>query len=198
MISIDEMIETLALVLSCGYTHKFNGEVIEKRIANSSYFISIENSKENSFIYKTADSIVRNIYFDIELSNDDFKLYNQSLWLSELYIRIQKETKMTFEAIFIYLPIDKGYEMFVLYHEMDFSQAVDYFISLREKRSILSILMKNKGISIGTLSDASGLSYSMISSLKRREKDITKVSASNFIQISSYLGVRPETLLCEI
>ncbi len=197
MINIDNAIETLAMVLSCGHTYKFSVEAIEKRIGYSPFFISFEKGVENTIIYENADSIVKRIYFDVDLSNYDFKLYNQSLWLSELYIRIQKEVNVTFEAIFIYLPINKGYEMFDLYHEMDFSHAVDYFKSLKEKTSIISILMKNKRIDVGSLSNASGLSYSMISSLRRRGKDITKVSASNFIQISSYLGVRPETLLCD-
>lgn len=195
MVRNDEIIEVLASILSCGNYYKFSDEVIMKRIAYHPFFIMVEKEKESSVLYQNIDTTVNEIFYDIDLSQYDYRIYNQSLWLAELYVNIHKQTKMTFEAIFLYLPLAKGYSMFPLYHEMDFSQGVDYFISLTEKQGLIALLMKKKGISVVELAKKSGLSYVMTSKLKRREKDISKVAASNYLNLVSCLDVRPETLI---
>ena len=195
MLNDDEIINTLAIVLSIGHAYKYSEEAIMKRIAYSHYFSCIEKNKDDPILYVDEQSLISSIYYDANIASYDSILYNQSLWLSELYVRIQRQTNMTFEAVFLYLPLNKGYGMFPLYHEMDFSQGVDYFLSLLHNQSILSLIMKKKALSIDEVAKASGLSYVMISSLKQRKKDISKVAASNLLAMASYLGVKTETLI---
>ena len=195
MLNDDEIINTLAIVLSIGHAYKYSEEAIMKRIAYSLYFSCIEKNKDDPILYVDEQSLISSIYYDANIASYDSILYNQSLWLSELYVRIQRQTNMTFEGIFLYLPLSKGYRMFPLYHEMDFSQGVDYFLSLLHNQSILSLIMKKKALSIDEVAKASGLSYVMISSLKQRKKDISKVAASNLLAMASYLGVKTETLI---
>ena len=195
MRSESSVINLLAMILSVGHRYKYKEEVIEKRIAYSSFFIAYENQKEESILYIDDDSLIDSIFYDLKRKPINKEIYSQSLWLAELYLRIFQMTSMTFEGIFIYLPLIKGYNMYPLYHENDFSLAVNYFLQLLTSKSILFLVMKNKGISVEELAEASSLSYNMISLLRRRKKEISKVAASNFFLMASYLRIRPETLL---
>ena len=195
MLDDNEIISTMAAVISIGHAYKYSDEVIMKRIAYSLFFTCVENNKDDPVLYLDEESVVSAIYYDANIHSYEPIIYNQSLWLSELYLQIQRKTNMTFEAIFLYLPLNKGYGMFPLYHEMDFSQGVDYYVSLVKSQSILSIIMKKKAIGIEEAARESGLSYSMVASLKQKKKDITKVAASNLLMMASYLGVKPETLI---
>jgi len=195
MINDDEIVFTLAELISFGHAYKYTDEVIMKRISYSSYFTSVENNKDNPVLYIDTRSLIDSVYQDVNAAYDKIKVYKESLWLGELYLKIQRKTKMTFEAIFLYLPLNKGYEMFPVYHEMDYSQGVDYFVELVQKQSILSIVMKKKKLSVEEVSKASELSYQMISALKTRKKDIKKVAAFNLLLLADYIGVKPETLV---
>ena len=80
---------------------------------------------------------------------------------------------------------------------MDFQHSIDSFNERYQKHSILFNVMKKSRISIGELANESGLSYSMISSLRTRQKNIGRVAAENLLKIAKCLNVRIETLLCD-
>ena len=198
LLSREDLIKTLSVILSFGYESKFFSKVVEKRIAKSPYFIAVEADNDETILYSDVQKTLASIFYDADTSKYKYNLYAWCVWVSELYLIIQEKTKMTFEAIFMYLSLDDGLKIFPVYHEMDFSQAVALFEERLKKHSVLYHAMKRRGISVSELAKVSGLSYSMISALRNRKKNIGRVAADNFLKIATYLGTRPETLLCDM
>lgn len=197
MIREDSIRNVMASILSCGHDFNFRSGVIEKRISKSEYFSAVENDLDECVLYTPLRKILNSFYYDVDVTKWKYRIYNECAWLSELYLKIQRQTKLTFEAIFVYLPIEEGFKLFTVYHEMDFEHSIDLFRERYAKHSILWSVMKRKQISISELSIYCGLSYSMVYALRQRKKNICKVAAENLYRISKYLGLKIETLLCD-
>ena len=197
MIREDDFRNVMALILSFGHDFSFRSSVVEKRIGKSEYFIAVENNLDEYILYASHKRILSSFYYDVDTTKWKYKIYNEYAWLSELYLRIQREMKITFEAIFLVLPILEGLKLFRVYHEMNFEHSIELFKEMYNKHSIMWNAMKRRDVSISELSNNCGLSYSMISALRQRKKNINKVAAQNLLSISKYLGVRIETLLSD-
>lgn len=198
MVNNSDIKNMLSIVLSFGHEYKFYSKVVEKRVGKSAYFIAAENNNDDLILYSSSNKVLSTIFYDVDISKYSNSLYNGCVWLSDLYVQIQMKTNMTFEAIFLYLPIEDGFYMYPLYHEMDFNQGIDFFLERVNKHSVLWHAMKRRDVSIDELAKASGLSYQTISSFRTRKNDIGKASARSLLKIASYLCIRPETLLCDI
>ena len=197
MISDDEIVETLAAILSFGQRNRYALPVLERRIAKSPFFHAIKDGYEDPILYEGCDPLLHSLFPDADFSRGTEVMFSQCSWLAELYVRLFRQSGMTFEALFLVLPLKRGYGLFPLYHEMDFSQAIHVFESAIEKKSLLALAMEQKAIDTRQLAEACGLSYAMVSALRIRKKDIRKVSACSYLRLCKALGVRPETLLCD-
>lgn len=195
MRSNDEIVEYLTFILSYGYDLNFSCDSLEKRISKSDFFIAIEKNEENPIIYIDAQELLNYIYHDVRNSNYGFNKYVECLWVSDLYYRLFKETHMTFEALFIYLPLEKAYSMFDLYHEMDFSHALNRFNELVKEQSLIHLLMRKYGFKREYISKQTGLSYQMITKLSNRSRDIRKLGLLNATKLANTLLIRMDTLL---
>lgn len=189
-----DIIDTLGEILSIAYHHEYATSVIESRIAHSPFFIAIEQNIDSPTLYMSSSKLINSIFYDIKIDGK-IELFNQTLWAAELYIRIQDKTHLTFEAIFLYLPLEKAYEMYSVYHEMDFSQSVNYFMSLKKENSVLSMAMRKNKINGHELAKCCNLSYPTISALRQEKRDINKVQAKSLYKISNCLHLRLESLL---
>ena len=194
---INEYINLFERVLSAAYISKFSLEALAKNISNSDYFQKIERDLKESSPITSDYVLVKSILTDINIALEDVPIFNQCLWAAESYLRIQGETKLTFETIFLYIPIKKMYELFDVYHEMAFSQIVEHFKKLFLNKSVLAMLIDTYKISIKYISEITDVSYNTLLSLKSRRRNIKKSNAVDILQIASVFNVRPETL-CEI
>ena len=136
-----DYVNCLERVLAVAYKRQYSLNALERLISYSPFFQKIER---DSLVAPIIDEhILINGFFPyVKVDLDDLPTYNQCLWAAESYLRIQKETGLTFEAIFLYCPIKKMYEQFNVFHEMDFSQIINYFKELYLSQSIFEILMK--------------------------------------------------------
>ena len=190
---IYEYAAKLERVLSFAYAHKYSLRAIERAIAYSPYFQAIESDHRGFAPIIDDSSLLRNVFG--ETSYDGVTTYNQCVWAAEAYMRIQSETRLTFEAIFIYLPIDKMYEYFPLFHEMDFSHIVAEFNRLMDSSSLLDILLTRFGYTLKSVSEETGIPYDTLFSIKKRRRDIKKINAESACALASLFRVRVETLV---
>lgn len=181
-------------VLSVGYERHYATPALERLIAYSLYFQRIETDDRDFAPIVNDAFLIRAFFpdFDIDLSN--LPSYNQCLWAAEAYLRIQGETRLTFECIFLYIPINKMYDYFPLYHEMDFSRIVDEFKRLFAEKSVLGTLVEKYHYSLTDIAKRLGVSYGLLSSLKQRKRDIKKTSVEIAVKLSHVFRVRVETL----
>ena len=181
-------------VLSVGYCLCYCTSAIERAISYSSFFQKVENDKD-TFAPIIVDSLlVKEIFPEYDVDLLTTPIYNQCLWAAEAYLRIQGESHLTFETIFLYLPIGKMYDLFSVYHEMDFSQIVQYFMSLTEKKTVFALLLDKFKYSIKDISETTNIPYATLFSLKQGHRDMKKTSIEVVNKLATLLRVRLETL----
>lgn len=186
-----DYVNLLERVFSFGYKTNYSTSAIERAISYSSFFQKIEKNESpiiNDSLLLTA------LFQENSINLEAIPVYNQCLWAAEAYLRIQNECHLSFEAIFIYIPINKMYDYFPLYHEMDFSHIVKEFLSLYEKKSVFSLLLEKYNFALNNVSNDIGISYETLYSLKQRRRDIKKISVETGKAIADYFNVRLETL----
>ena len=186
-----DYINLLERILSFGYKMHYSSNAIERAVSYSSFFQKIENN-ESPLINDSL--LLKSLFQEYDIIPSDIPVYNECLWAAEGYLRIQNASKLTFEAIFLYIPINKMYDLFPLYHEMDFSHLVNEFTSLYEKKSVFSLLLDKYNYSVSTVSEKTGISYETLYSLKQRRRDIKKISVEMAKKLASYFHVRLETI----
>ena len=192
---LSEYIDLFERLLSTAYLKNYSSRMVERVISYSSFFQRIEKEHDGYASIIDDTSLVRTLYEDSSIDLMEVPSFNQCAWAAESYIRIQEETHLTFEAIFLYIPIDKMYTYFVLYHEMDFSQIVDEFKSRLEANSVLDVLLSQHDISLKDIAEELGISYETLYSYKQRRRDIKKMPADLAYSLANILKVRLETLL---
>ena len=193
-VSLFEYSHLLERVLSTAIELKYSLKALETLIANSSFFRKIEKMGRTLPPTITDVELIKDIFVDINVDISKIPEYVQCDWIAEAYITLQDSTHFTFETIFIYLPIAKMVSLFALYHEMSFSEIVNYFNDLYKEKSVLEILMDSYGYSIRYVSNITGIPYSTIFNLKKRRRDIKKVSVDTVACIAKIFNVRVETI----
>lgn len=195
-LNYQKCVDDLTAVLSIGYFFKYSTFVIEKRISESKYFNNFNKKFFSSDSYLTTEDIIKSIYFDAEIdeSTSGF-IYNELEWVAMFYVHVIEETNLGFEAIFCYAPIEKAMELFHLYHELDFSKAVEWFNEERSKTSIIKMIMKRSNMSNAYVSEKTNISPSMIDALKNRRRDIRKLDLERSLLLASTLNITVNTLL---
>lgn len=190
-----EYVDLLERVLSVAYYNKYSNRMVERAVSYSPFFQKIEKEKDEYASIINDASLVTSLFYNENINLISIPTYNQCLWAAESYLHIQQETRLTFEAIFLYIPIDVMYNYFPLYHEMDFTQIVEEFKRLYKKRSVLDILLENYKYSVKYISDNTGISCDTLYSYKQRRRDIKKMSAESAYLLANTFKVRVETIL---
>ena len=191
---LNEYVNNLERVLSVSYERMYSNDATQRLISYSSFFQSLENSDYPSAPFTVDRDLIKSLFPELNISLIDIPIYNQCLWAAEAYLRIQDFSKLTFEAIFLYIPINKMYDYFSIYHEMDFSQIVDEFKRLFAAKSVLSLLLNKYHYSVRELSYMTNIPYDTLISLKQRKRDIKKANVEIIVAISRIFHVRVETL----
>lgn len=181
-------------VLSLAYENNYSTPSLERLISYSSYFQNIEKDKNGLAPIVSETSLIKDFFPSLKVNMLKIPTYNQCLWAAESFLRIQGETGLTFECIFLYISINKMYEYFPLYHEMDFSHIIKEFKRLYSEKSVLGLLIDRYHYSLTDIAKQIGVSYDLLSSLKRRRRDIRKASVEVVVKLSQLLNVRIETL----
>lgn len=189
-----EYSENLETILEVAKKEKFSLLALERKIAYSPYFQKIEVDVENIAPIIEEDALLKEIFSDINIKSFDAPRLTECMWAAEAYLRIQGDTRLTFEAIFLWLPIKKMYELYSLYHEMDFSQIVQQFMIYQTEQSIFSILLSKFGYSLKDVEEKTGISYETLYSLKRRRREIKKVNVETVSQLAKLFHVRIDTI----
>ena len=189
-----EYSSVLERILSVGYKYGYSTPSLERSISYCAFFQSIE--KDNmGFAPITSDiNIINELFPNLRIDLSKVPNYNQCLWAAESYMRIQGETGLTFECIFLYIPINKMYEYFNLYHEMDFSHIIKEFKRLFSEKSVLKLLIEKYHYSLADIAGRTRLSYDWLMSLKQRRRDIKKASVEMVVRLALVFNVRTETI----
>ena len=189
-----DYVTLLERALSFAYKNKYSLDALQRNISYSDTFLFIENNKNDLGPVINDKSLIKSLFPDVDSSLEDVPEYNQCLWAAESYLRIQNASSLTFEAIFLYIPIKAMYDYFPVYHEMDFSQIINRFFELYNSQSVLSLLLRKYGYSVKKVSEMVNIPYDTLQSLKSRRRNIAKISVDAALSLSRLFNVRIETI----
>ena len=192
---LSEYANNLERVLSSAKAYFYHTPALERMISYNKFFIDLEND-HNKLLSPiiTSQKLVPQIFEELAINLDNVPTYIECLWAAEMYLRIQGYTQLSFEAIFLYLPISKMYELFPIYHEMDFSRMLNVFDEIRNNTSTFEILVKRSGFTLKDISRKIDIPYSTLLKIKKRRRDIKKVNSETVIKLSKILLARVETI----
>lgn len=190
-----EYVNLLERVFSYAHQNLYSHGMVEKKIAYCAFFQKIERYTDGFAPIIEEVALIKNIFDEDNPNIIDIPSFKECMWAAESYLHIQQETRLTFEAIFLYMPIKKMYEYYPLFHEMDFSQIVDEFNDLYKNESVFSLLISRFNYSLKYIAEKANVSYESLFSYKQRRRDIQKISADSACVLASLLKARIETLI---
>ena len=186
----------LTYILGRSITKGYSFSYIEKNISYSATFSEFEQSNVTQIAFSSNEKIYSEL-FDDENNNYEESPYDIYGWLGYVYIHLFLKFRITFEMLFIALPIETAIAMYPVYHEMDISQMDDY-LSTELFPSSLSCIMKRRNVTMQELASKTNVPFSTIRSLKLGYRDIDKFEVYKTVLIASSLNVKLESLLKEI
>ena len=193
-IYINEYSALLERILSTAYFYKFSLKYIEKKISYNSFFQLLECDEGLMSPYIEQDKLLKEIFSDSKVDLNNVPVFTQCMWAAEAYLRIQFDTGLTFESIFLYVPIEEMFEYFDIYHEMDFTHIINLFNEKYNKNSVLALILEKHKLQLSDIASDNNFSYNTLSSLKQRRRDIKKVNVEIITRLARKLRVRIETL----
>ena len=189
----------MSRLLFFGVSKGYGYEVIEQRIARSSFIAELEDSSDELLYRIHIDDFVTEIYpseggevFDYSQTNALF------LWMGEAYFRLFFKHHKSMAYVFLYLPIKDMIGLFDLYHEQDWDQLHRYFVGLTEETTLLRKLMKKRGITANKLAELSGVGLATINHYREADRFLYEGKFPFIDAIAHVLKVHTNMFLKEI
>ena len=121
---------------------------------------------------------------DIEIEG----IYNDAYWAGLGYFDLQQELKIPFSLLFLKLPLSKMLDIYSIYHEMDISSLVSYFISLNKEKTILRILCENKKCSLNDICKKTKIKLSTLKKYNESDSHLYSASFQNINKLVNYFN----------
>ena len=194
-----KLYDLLGEIIFYGFHNDFSSEYIEESVSSSIIFRDYLDKSNDSFINTLSQRDIFLGTYSIEIIEEDLHQLNTiCMWLGEAYLRLYFKYHKSMQFIFLYFPLDKMSYMFGVYHEMDWTQLYQYFEEEIEKKSILSLLLKKRGITSRELSVLTGIKYQTIKNYSRSNSNVYSASFSNVSKIAYVLNVNSIIFVNEI
>ena len=197
----DDYIEKYSNVLSylIGRTirDKYTTSFIERIISYSACFSEFEKSNVTIIAFSSSVDIYNDLFpqfKDNEYTSDPF---DEFAWAGQSYIKLFMDLRITFESLFLILPIEEMLSLYKIYHEMAYSQLLDY-VKSKVKYSYLDLWMKRRKFSTRRLATETGISLGTINALRYAKRDISKLEVHKALLIANKLNIKIESLLPNI
>jgi len=166
--------------------NKINFYSFTHHLERSEFVLKIEENEYDDYFNKD----ILTIFFDITnnhiQSDTSYGIYNDAYWCGYQYFELHKSLHKPFSFIFLKLPLAKMIELYLIYHEMDFSSLLDYFDMVNKRKTILRLLCEQKGCSLTELSVKTGVNKATLSKYNASDDSIYKGSLENIYKIAKY------------
>ena len=189
--SVELLYELFESVFSVAINKKIRFETLEKLIVDSKVTELLEKGDDSFLQRYTIDELLEQIYGLKIDENDLLNHYTNAKWIAEAYINLFLKYSKSFEYLFLYINIEKMFELFVFYHEQDISQLYVYFETVTKKKSLLSMLRKKASLTNFEISSITGISVNTLEKYSKKDEYIYKASFENIYLLSVVFGVRP-------
>ena len=131
---LHEYTDDLERVLSLGYHCGYSASALERKIAYSSFFLKLEDDGLGLPPIVHDEDLVNEVLSEIKTPLKDVPVYNPCLWAAEAFLRIQLETRLTFECISYIFQLLRCMNSFLYFMK---------WISLKSFKSLKDVITKN-------------------------------------------------------
>ena len=191
---LTKYIDVLGYLFSRSISEGHSFPYIEKRISYSEMVEELERSDITTIAFSSMEKIYRNIFPEFDNNNFIYNPYDEFGWASYIYIHLFIKYQITFEVLFMIIPLKKMLSLYKIYHEMDINQMYSFFQESIEF-SYFDNIVKYRKISSKQLSLKSGVSFSTIASLRFSKRDISKLEAMKLYNLATVLKIKISSLL---
>ena len=147
---------------------------------------------EKNIYCSKVDNALKDLFYLItsyEVDNIDIEgIYNDAYWAGQSYFDLQKELKIPFSLLFLKLPLSKMLDIYPIYHEMDISSLVSYFINLSKEKTILRILCENKKCSLNDICKNTNINISTLKKYNESDSHLYSASFQNINKLVNYFN----------
>ncbi len=182
----DDIVKILSSLISYGLDNLYSPTSIEEHIA-SSFFINGLEHNEYDIETKIEDAVGTSYKKKIDSPID---ISYGALFLGESYLRLFFDLNKSFEYLFLYWPISFFLERYDIYHEMDFSNLKNDFLSEIKRKPLLKALSEKRGVKLVDISRLTGISENTIDRYVRDDGYLYAASYVNVYRLSRLLDVK--------
>jgi len=182
-------------IFTYGIENNYSLNAIGDYISNSAILTSLERNDDSFLFNYTSEEIIKSVLSLKELPKLETCNLVIADYLSLIYLAIFFQFKKSWSYIFLYLPVEKAYDMFDVYHQMDISHIFTYFKKKAEEVKLLPKLLKAKGFTTKQLAVLSGININTLNGYSKSDAILFGASNRNIKLISQILSVRDEIFL---
>lgn len=191
----DDLEILFAKIFDYGFKHDYHPKAIEQRIVDSFFVDKLENN-DDSFLDKyTIDQLLK-MTFSLK-DDDDIEMgYSTlSLWIAMTYIDLFFEFRKSFSYLFLYFPLEDAVYRFDVYHEMDVTQILKYFVDRTNESTLFSKILKEKKITTKQMSILTDISIDTLNGYSKSDNIFYGANFEYMMLISQILNVKPNLFL---
>lgn len=188
MNDLRSMKELFARLFVLAFWNKMNLLSFTAALSKSELIKKLELKEYDDYFNKE----LTDIFFDItgnRINEDNsYGVYNDAYWCGYSYFELQLRTQKPFTYIFLKLPLTKMVDIYTIYHEMDFSSLLEYFVRIRKEKTILRLLCEQRRTSLTKASYETGIGLATLAKYNADDGALYKASFQNVFRIAEFFG----------
>lgn len=190
--------ELISSIIFYGLKRGYSYSSIEERMMRSEVIRDLENG-DSSFLYKTnIEEVVQKMYALPEEVLFLGESNSLSMWLGDIYTKLFFTKNKSFSYLFLYYPLNKAIDDYDIYHEMDINQLIKHFSDLEKENTILSLLLKKRGLKVRELSSLADVNINTIVSYTRDNENVYNAKYQTIYEMSNILNINPNIFIKRI
>lgn len=170
--------------------YKINLDSFTYMLERSHFVILLEKNRYNDYFNNSIEKIFNEIT-NFNISNErSYGVYNDAYWCGQNYFDLHERINKSFSYIFLKLPFSKMIDLYPVYHEMDFSSLVEYFIEKEKNKTILRLLCENKKCSLNDVSKGTLISFNTLLKYNSSDDALYNGSFQTISKIAKFFDVQ--------
>ena len=182
----DDIISSLAAILTYGLNHGYSPTAIEERTASSSFVFDLERGEYDE--QKSLEQTVEDAY-EVKLM-EEADISFRGLFFAESYYRLFLALNRSFEYLFLYWPVSRFLETYGVYHEMDFSSLLRDFQSKVKETPLLKKLCLAREIKRSDLSRLTGINENSLAKYASDDRYLSGASFDTLYDLAKLFKVK--------
>lgn len=180
--------DTFSRLFVLAVMNKMNFYSFTTMLEKSDFVKKIEMDKyDDSFSYP-----LEKIFYSItgfKTVDNSYGIYNDAYWCGQNYFDLHIKLEKSFSYLFLKIPLKKMMDIYLIYHEMDFSALTEYFLNIEKKETIIESLLKAKKSTLQKMSNDTTININTLKKYKESDDCLLNGSFQNIYKIANYYDV---------